>query len=385
MKVLQLGKYYYPYMGGIENHLYLLCNEIKRSVDLEVVVCNSRPREDRDVVDGVSVRRCLEVANAASVSICPTMPLVLSRRHYDILHLHYPHPMGVMSYLASIKPRNHKVIITYHSDIVKQETLLKAYAPFMREVMARASAIICTSPNYLASSTALQEFREKCVVIPYGIDVAQFAKTPAVERQAAEIRERFKGPLVLGTGRLIYYKGFEYAIRAMRDIDASLLLIGDGPLRVPLEALARECGVSDRVHFLGEIDNRQITAYYFACDLFILPSIARSEAFAIVQLEAMACGRAIVNTSLDSGVPFVSRHDESGLTVRPKDAEDLSRAVNRLLDSRELRSALGARGRARVEAEFSKEVMATRVRETYRQALEFGGSNGAIGLPANTI
>jgi glycosyltransferase involved in cell wall biosynthesis len=255
VSVLQIGKYYYPYMGGIENHLYLLCNELKNRVALEVVVCNDERQTVNEVVEGVRVTRCGQVTNVASTSLSPQMPLVLSRRRYRIIHFHFPNPMGVMAYLTSTKPGPHKVVVTYHSDIVRQENLQKIYAPFMHRVLNQAAVIICTSPNYLDSSATLARYRQKCQVIPYGIDISQFGLTPTIEAQATALRQQYRGPLLLAVGRLIYYKGFEYLITAMRNIDAELLLIGDGPLREELERLARECGVAERVHFLGEIHN----------------------------------------------------------------------------------------------------------------------------------
>jgi rhamnosyl/mannosyltransferase len=268
-----------------------------------------------------------------------------------------------------MKPRNHAVIVTYHSDIVRQTKLLVLYAPFMRRVLNRAAAIICTSPNYIDSSPTLSAYRDKCHVIPYGIDLSQFDRNGTLAEEAARIRQHYGERLLLCVGRLIYYKGFEYAIEAMRHIKGQLLLIGDGPLRTPLERLARNCGVARRVHFLGEIHNSAIAPYYHASDLFVLPSIARSEAFGIVQLEAMACGKPVINTALDSGVPFVSRHNESGLTVEPKNAEALANTVNALLNDRALMHRLGETGRRRVEAEFSKEVMAERVLALYKNIL----------------
>jgi len=365
MRVLQLGKYYYPHMGGIESHLHSLCGELKDRVDLEVVVCNTAPRTVREVVGGISVTRCAEIFSAASTSICPTMPWELSRRDYDLLHLHFPHPMGVMSYLAGRKPSSHGLVITYHSDIVRQETLLRLFRPFMHRAMARADVILCTSPDYLDSSPDLRPYRSKCRCIPYGIDLSQFARTARQEAAAAEIRARYPAPLLVAVGRLVYYKGFEYLVRAMRGIAARLLLIGDGPLRSSLEALARECGVADRVYFLGEIHNEEIIPYYLASEVFVLPSVARSEAFGIVQLEAMACGLPVVNTRLDSGVPFVSKDGESGLTVEPKDPEALAGAIGRLLADPELRRRYGTAARRRVETEFSKELMASRVHAAY--------------------
>ena len=372
MRVLQLGKFYYPHMGGIENHLYLLCNELKRSVDLDVVVSSSGRTSSVEEVNGVQVTRCFALTNVASTSICPTMPLELSGRRYDVLHFHFPDPMGVMSYLAGRHAHRHAIVITYHGDIVKQERLLRLYRPFMNRILARADAIICTSPDYRDGSGVLASYRGKCHVIPHGIDLSQFALTREIEREAASIRARFPGRrIVLAVGRLIYYKGFEYVIRAIREVDAELLLVGTGPLRASLEQTARECGVASRVHFLGEVPAASLAAHYFASDVYALPSVARSEAFAIVQLEAMACGVPIVNTAIPrSGVTYVSRDGESGLTVPPADAPAFAVALSKILDDRPFAQRLGAAGRARVGREFSKEVMGERTLALYRNVTQ---------------
>jgi glycosyltransferase involved in cell wall biosynthesis len=368
LRVLQLGKYYYPYMGGIENHLYLLCNELKHEVDLDVLVCNARRASTTDSVEGVNVRRCFELAKLASASICPTMPLELSRREYDVVHFHFPHPMGVMSYQLARHSHRHAVVVTYHSDIVRQVNLLKAYRPFMDRLLARADAILCTSPDYMEGSDALGRLRHKCHVVPYGINTSQFEPSEAIRREARSIRARFGDrPLVLAVGRLIYYKGFEYVIRAMREVDAELAIVGEGPLRSSLEAIAREMAIAHRVHFIGEVHNLALAPWYHACDVYALPSIARSEAFAIVQLEAMVCGKPVVNTAIPrSGVPFVSRGGESGLTVPPADSQSFGRALRTILADEGLARRMGEAGQARVKREFSKEVMAGRVKEIYR-------------------
>jgi rhamnosyl/mannosyltransferase len=367
VRVLELGKYYYPYMGGIEHHLYVLANELRRHHDLEVVVANTARRTTREVVDGVSVTRCAALGHIASTTLSPGMPLELSRREYDVLHLHLPNPMGAVSYLLSKKPKRHRLVVTYHSDVVRQRLLQKAHAPLVERVLARADTVIATSPNYVASSEVLRRFRTKCVVVPYGIDLDLYRPSPEREAEAQAIRGRFGGgPLLLGVGRLIYYKGFEHAIRALAKIpDAHLLLIGEGPLRGELEALARACNVFHRVTLLGNVHNNDIAPYYLASDLYLLPSTARSEAFGIVQIEALAAGRPVVNTSLASGVPFVSLHDRTGLTVPPGDSDALANAVKRLLEDEELRRRFGAAGRARAEAEFSKETLARRLLAVY--------------------
>ncbi|HEX8439464.1 glycosyltransferase [Archangium sp.] len=371
MKVLQLGKYYAPYRGGMETHLSGLCAELQGRVELEVLVSHTAPRTVREVVHGVPVTRCAELVKVASTSLNPTLPLELSRRRYDLLHMHFPHPMAVMGYLGSVRPRRHGLVITYHSDVVRQKQLLKLYEPFMQRVLERADAILVGSPNYVETSEALRAHRARCHVVPFGIDVARFQRTPEREAAAAALRARYGGaPLLMGVGRLVYYKGFDHAIRALRQVEgAHLLLVGEGPLRAELEALARECGVAARVHFLGHLGDEALTTLYYACDAYVLSSVTRAEAFALVQLEALACELPVINTALDSGVPFVSRHEESGLTVPPGDEAALASAMRRMLAHPEQRRAWGAAGRARVLAEFTQSRMGERVLDVYRDVL----------------
>jgi rhamnosyl/mannosyltransferase len=367
VRVVQLGKYYHPYRGGIESHLLTLSEELKRSVDLDVVVSNDGLFTTRDVVRGVSVTRCGTLGTVASVAFSPTMALELSERSYDVIHVHLPHPLGAASYLASKKPARHRLIVTYHSDVVRQRHLMKLYEPVLNRLLDSAEAILVTSPNYLESSSTLARYREKCVVVPLGVDLDAFAATDAVRERARAIRASLRAShLLLAVGRLIYYKGFEVAIRALAQVpDAELVIVGEGPLRPALSALAAELGVEQRVKLRGEVDDDEILAYYHASDLYLLPSIARSEAFGLVQVEAMACGVPVINTNLESGVPYVSRHGESGLTVPPSDPARLSEAIRRLLGDPDVRRSMGEAGKQRARSEFSKEVLGERVLSLY--------------------
>jgi len=127
--------------------------------------------------------------------------------------------------------------------------------------------------------------------------------------------------------------------------------------------------VAGRVHFLGKLGDEELLALYYACDAYVLSSVTRAEAFALVQLEALACGLPVINTALDSGVPFVSRHEESGLTVPPGDEAALAAAMRRMLASPEQRRAWGEAGRARVLTEFSQARMGQRVLDVYGEVL----------------
>jgi glycosyltransferase involved in cell wall biosynthesis len=363
IRVLHIGKYYPPYRGGMESHLQTISNELNRLVDLEVIVANTSWRTEDEIIDSIKVTRVGKLFDLQSAPICPDMVRKIRRARADIVHVHWPNPSAVLAYLAS--GNDGSLVITYHSDVVRQRTLAAAFTPILRAALKRAAAIIVSSPNYIDGSYALPDFREKCHVIPFGISSDYFdsADAHAVER----IREEYGSRIVLGVGRMVYYKGFEYLVRAMADVDGHLLLIGRGPLRESLTQLAAELGLSERVTFLSEVND--VRPYYHAAAIFALSSIMRSEAFGIVQLEAMACGKPVVNTELDSGVTFVSPHGVSGLTVPPRDVAALADSMRQLLDGPALRGKLGAGARQRVAEEFTIEKMVQSTFDLYQQVM----------------
>jgi glycosyltransferase involved in cell wall biosynthesis len=382
MRVIQVGKFFYPYMGGIENHLYVIARELRDAVEMEVLVSNTAPRTVREWVDGVSVTRCASLGTFASTPLSPGMPLELSRRAYDVVHLHMPNPMAAASYLASYKRKPHRLIVTHHGDVVRQRRLNALYGPVVDRLLARADVVLATSQNVLDVSPVLVPVKHKCRILPYGIDLDAFVRTPELEAEARELRARHGGrPVLLAVGRLIYYKGFEYAIRALALVPgADLVIVGDGPLRGELEQLARSLGVAERVTFTGDVHNHKMPPYFHASDIYLLPSVAVSEAFGIVQIEAMASSIPVINTSLKSGVPSVSRDGESGFTVEPANTEALAQAIQRLLGDTELRRRFGAEGRARAEREFSKQTLKRRLLEIYAGA-GTGAGGASAGVP----
>jgi len=368
MRVLQLGKYYDPYMGGIETHLSLLCAELRAQDEVEVLVCNTGRRTERGEVKGIQVTRAGAWARAFSTDLCPALVAEISGRTFDVLHLHTPNPMGMLAYLLARKPRHHRLVITHHSDVVRQAGLRRALHPLFAMTMNRAQCIVATSPNYLETSLELAPYRDRVRVVPYGIDPAPY-QDPNHAGAGQHLRARFGERVVLAAGRLIYYKGFETLLESMTEVDGHLVLIGDGPLGSALRSKAQMLGIESRVTFAGEIHQSEIPSWYRAADVFVLSSIARSEAFGIVQLEAMAAGLPVVNTQLDSGVPFVSIDGQTGFTVPPLDPRSLARAINALLADRELRERLGRRAKERVNQLFTKARMVDQLRAIYRGVL----------------
>jgi rhamnosyl/mannosyltransferase len=365
MKVLHVGKFYPPHMGGIETHVQVLCRELQKRADVEVLVASETKDDEEFWDEGVKVTRVGTSFKVSGAPVCPGLSGKIRRAKADIVHLHLPNPPAILSYLLS-RHRGH-VVATYHSDIVRQQFLAKAFDPVLRLFLKRCASIIATSAKYVETSPILSDYADRCRIIPYGIPIEQFSAYDSSEVE--RIRRQYGSRLIISVGRLIYYKGFMHLVEAMRNIDGHLLIVGEGHLREDLENRARAGQVSHKITFMGEIHNQDIVPYYHAADVFALASIARSEAFGIVQLEAMACGKPVVNTDLDSGVPCVSLNGKTGLTVTPNDPLALAGAINKLLDDSELRETYGQAARRRVDEEFDQVGMLERMFKLYSQIL----------------
>jgi rhamnosyl/mannosyltransferase len=368
-------------MGGMETHLQTLCHELLDHVELQVLVVNDGRRHISANIDGIPVIRLGKLFTLASTPVCRGMAREIRLSRAQIAHLHMPNPVGALSYLLSRHPGC--LVVTWHSDVVRQRLLGKILSPIEQAILRRATAVVLTSENYLRSSRPLRAHRSKCRVIPYGIPLEKFGGIE--DPRVAEIRCRYGPRIVLAVGRQVYYKGFEYLIRAMSNVDATLLLVGDGPLRRPLESEVVNLGIQDRVAFLGELQNETMAPYYRASDVFVLPSVARSEAFGIVQIEAMASGRPVVNTGIDSGVPAVSVDGITGITVPPANSEALAAAISRLLEDPNLRMLYGRRAQRRAHKEFGAGTMAQSVLQLYREVLEENGATNFARASATRI
>ena len=361
----------------METHLHTLCTGIRGDVDLQVVVANQAARTLRETVDGVDVVRLGSVAHVRGAALTPGLRAVLRESTADILHIHVPHPVAILGYLAS--GFRGRLVVTYHSDILRQRVLGALLLPSLHAALSRASAIIATSPNYIDASPVLRRHRDRCHVLPFSIPLRSFENPDPL--RVAEIRQAHGPRIVLAVGRLVGYKGFEFLVEAMRQVNGRLVLIGSGPLREKLTTLATTHGVSDRIAFLDEVDD--VASYFHAADVFVLPSVARTEAFGLVQLEAMACGKPIVNTAIDSGVPFVSPHGMTGLTVPPRDPAALAAAITKLLDDEPLRRRLGAAGRSRVHDHFHVDSMVSATLRLYDAVMQTrSGAPAPILSPA---
>lgn len=365
LRVLQLGKFYPPKRGGMESHLKTLVDGLHSQIDIEVVVSNTGPRTVRELCDGVPVTRIARLAQVKSTSVNPSMVNAIRRCAADIVHLHWPNPMATLAYLAS--GHRGRLVISYHSDVVRQRILSQIFGPVLHAVLQRSKAIIVSSSNYLETSLVLRGYRKRCHVIPFGISEKNFESPNLGAVQ--QIGSEYGNELVLTVGRLVDYKGFDHLIRVMVHTPGRLLIAGDGPLKRKLMALARSLNLCDRVVFLGELSDEHLRSLYHASDIFVLASTNRREAFGIVQAEAMSASKPVINTDLDSGVPFVSLDGVTGLTIPHSDLDALARAITRLMKDPSLRSDLGQAGRQRAENMFRAGTMSARTLDLYLSVL----------------
>jgi glycosyltransferase involved in cell wall biosynthesis len=293
---------------------------------------------------------------------------------FDVVHLHFPNPLA---HLASLLlPASIKRVITWHSDIVRQKRLLALYLPFLRRVTLRADALIAATPAHYTSSTQIPASlpAAKRHVIPYGRDFSDLALTPATEilREALKVKAKSlstSGRIIFALGRHVYYKGFDVLIEAMQQVDAQLILGGDGPLKADLQRQAERLGITHKVTFTGSISEADLAAYFNACDVFCLPSVEQSEAFGLVQLEAMACGKPVVCTRLNNGVNVVNQASITGLAVPVRNAVALATALSTLLNDDALRSKLGKQAKAHAISGYSLSAMSSSHLELYHRLL----------------
>jgi len=275
---------------------------------------------------------------------------VLRRLKFDLLHFHTPNPIGALAILAA--RRAEPIVVTHHSDIVRQRLLGAPATVAQSWLYARAAALIAATPKHIEHSPVLRRFESRCRVIHFPIDALPYINAPSL--WDAQLPAAWQDePLVLFVGRLVYYKGVDILLEALGLTPRAVLaIVGVGPLMAPLAERAAMLGISDRVRFLGSVNDDRLRSLYKCARFLVLPSVAPSEAFGMVQLEAMAAGRPVISTDLKSGVPYVNRHGVTGLIVPPSDPQALAAAMKTLLNAETRALSLGQAAQQRVLAEF---------------------------------
>ena len=354
LRVVHAAKFYPPARGGMETVVGDLCAGTAADWDVRVVASNDRTRTVAERVDGVRVVRAASLGAAQSVPLCPSYPVHLWRQRADCIVLHEPNPVAGCSVFLQ---RPSRLIVWHHSDVLRPAWAPPTYGRLQRALYRRADCVIVSSLALAAASPLVGAARQ-IRVIPFGIDLNRFQQPSAASlRRAAELRACVVPPVLLFVGRLVYYKGVDVLIDALPQCAGTLVVVGDGPLEAQLRRRALDRGVADRVRFVGHVADDDLPGYYRAADVFVLPSVAYTETFGVVQVEAMASGLPVVSTRLSTGVPWVNQDGVTGFTVEPGDADALATAIRRLTDDPIERARLGRGASARARSQFSRERM----------------------------
>lgn len=359
LRILEVNKAYYPHVGGIETLVRQYSEGLARDydVDVKVLVCrDDRGRTLRQRINGVDVTKAASLGTFCKCPVSFTFIRLFRKmaKKADVIHIHMPFPLAdVAALLSGFKGR---IVLSWHSDIVKQKKMMLLYKPFMKRLLDRADAVAIATMGHYFGSDHLKDYFGKCHVVPYGIAPEKYLN---IKRRPI-LTEKCSDPgsiKVFFTGRLVYYKGVDVLLKAFRRVNnCELFIAGTGVLDDELKAYTREHGLEKKVHFLGFFPDKELKQAYADCDIFVLPSVEKSEAFGIVQLEAMIYGKPVINTDLDSGAPYVSIGGITGLTVEKSNTKELAKAINTLAENRELREVLGKAAAERVHSEFTEDI-----------------------------
>lgn len=368
MRVLHFFKTYLPdSMGGIEQVIFQLCQSgIPHGIHSEVLTLSQDPQPREVMVAGHLVHRAQLDLQIASTGLSYG---VLRRfrdlaEQADVIHYHFPWPfMDLVHFLAKVKK---PVVVTYHSDIVRQKHLMRLYGPLMHHFLRRADRIVAASPNYLETSEVLRRYREKTAVIPYGLDKESYPE-PSPDR-LRHWRERCGERFFLFVGVMRYYKGLHILLEAAQGSDYPIIIVGAGPLEVELKSQAQRLGLNN-VQFLGRLGDEDKVALLQLCTAIVFPSHLRSEAFGISLLEGAMYGKPMISSEIGTGTSYINVHGETGLVVPPGDPQAFRVAMDLLWDSSEMCEQMGRKAQDRYEHLFTAERMGEKMARLYQELL----------------
>lgn len=369
MKVLQTIKYYHPSKGGMESVAKNIVDGIlfeRRDINFIIYANSHTPQFKREIL----LEDRIESIKESTPIIFKSQPLnfkyPMLRKlisEVDVVHHHYPFPNMELALLRNINLlRTKKFIITWHANInnSRWSWIERFYAPITKKLLDTATHIVVTSPQLAEASNLLSAYTNKIKIIPLTFDPLLSGVNNA---KSFPKNRMFR---LLFVGKLRAYKGLSYLIDAIRDLPVEMYIVGEGEDRQSLIDKCKLLCISDKVFFENELSNMELEMIYKKCDLFILPSINEAEAFGVVQLEAMSNGLPVINTKLNSGVPFVSLNSITGLTVEPKNSILLKQAIEKIINDKDLYETYSKNSLERVKT-FSREKMANSYLNIYGQ------------------
>ncbi len=382
MKILHVGKYYPPFSGGIENFmadlLPLQANPPDEPANQVCALVHNHVFSPRVQVETINNIRVVRVPSYGRLLYAPVSPafgyyLTQELKYFkpDIIHVHMPNTSAFWL-LSSSLAKEIPWIIHWHSDVVSTNLsklfalAYQIYSPLEQALLKNSQNIIATSPNYLHSSRALNNWTDKTLIIPLGLAEKQASVSHHDLQKATQLWgvDKFR---LLSIGRLTYYKGHQYLIQAMQHLaDCQLIIVGHGEEKNTLQRQIKSLKLANRVTLCGKQSDEMLHALLNSCDLFCLPSIERTEAFGLVLLEAMHYAKpTLVSDIPGSGMTWVCQDRQTGLLTSPCDSEDIQRKIEYLKGHAALLKSMGNSGQQRLAAHFRIKIIATSTLNLY--------------------
>jgi rhamnosyl/mannosyltransferase len=365
IRIAHIYKTYFPdTVGGCEQVIKSIA-EVTSSLGCENKLITTTKGRSMvvETVDRMQVHRYPQTFNLAScpVSIGLWRAFKTQIADADILHYHFPWPYADAVHLLSKTKK--PIVVTYHSDIVRQKVLKKLYMPVMHCFLKRTNCIVSTSENLLASSIDLALHRDRCSSIPIGIDDKDYF--PVDLNRVQYYQQKFGNNFMLFIGVMRYYKGLHYLLNAIANTNIVLVIAGSGPMEQQLKRQAEQLKLNN-VHFIGRISEKDKSALLHLCRAVVVPSHVRAEAFGVTLLEGLIFGKPIICTELLTGTSYVNENGVTGFVVKPGDSISLRQAMQALHADDELAKRMGIAARKRYETYFTAEKMGTAYYELYK-------------------
>ncbi len=358
MKIVQVAPYFQPHIGGVESHVLEISREfIRRGHEVKVYTSQydtSLPKHQD--IDGISVHRIKPILNIFSTPLMPKLRQELLKTHCDVVHTHIPPPFVEFFSARARNKTKIPLVLTYHCDLELPNFLNKFIAGFYRRTFGHYSLlftdkIIVTTNTYAATSRSVWHF--KPIVIPNAVNIKDFH--PDIDGSKIKKRHDMEGKkVVLFVGRIKFHKGIEYFVSAAKFFgdDTKFLIIGTGDFEDVVKNYIQTLKLEDKVILVGKVPSEELAEYYAACDVFVLPSLTRLEAFGIVGLEAMATGKPVIVSDIP-GVREVITDGKEGFLTPPMDIERMAEKIKKLLSNPQLCERMGSMGRKKVETKFN--------------------------------
>lgn len=372
--IVHWGKYFPPDRGGIESVTYdLATGAACEGYRVDVVCFGSVDKTTTETIDAAVkvIRTPIRIFKFSQpIGLAYLFWSVRLGRGADIVHLHAPNMMAALATLfLGTKPR---LVVHWHSDVVSKGIVGRILRPLEAAMLRRADVVIATSLAYAKGSRQLGNAMNKVVVLPIGIP--DVGRKSDVDSLPSTISHHVAGrKIVLTVGRLVPYKGLEVLIEAANfiDVDAVVIIVGDGPLMGTLKSQIAQNNLQGRVLLAGRLEDSELASLFRHAAVFCLASTQRSEAFGVVLLEAMAHGLPVVATNIPgSGVSWVNEDGVSGVNVEVRNARALAEACNSLISNGELRRILALGARKRYEDFFTHEKAASKLMGIYKSMME---------------